>query len=249
MTLKFWSFRRIRGRLGSLVGDRTQYSRGFELRRLEERGLAEPPDALLMPRTLRVLPCLLALPLCLLGQAVPAGPDVLTFVNGDRVSGQIIGVTSQGLIFRGVMVGDLTVEWSRIQNVHSENGFGGITGKPISAASVSPTLPPAPAPPAVQPPAPVPLAAPSPVAAAPNPGAAAPNPVAQTPPPKAALPPVTTSNTVSPSSTTSGHTWLGSRLFTGWQGSATAGFAYVGATTSLISFTPQSTSCAPGPKP
>jgi hypothetical protein len=176
---------------------------------------------LVPPGIVRLLPCILALPLCLLGQAMPSGPDVITFVNGDRMSGQLIRLTGQGVVFRGVIAGEITVEWSKIQDLHSDNGFGGITGNPtVAAASPVPqTLPPAPVTAAVR----------TPAAAAQAPARVEPTPTrAESPPPAAPA----------PSSAANGHTWFGYRLFSGWQGNATAGVAYVAATTSLISFTP-----------
>jgi hypothetical protein len=206
------------------------------------------------PGIVRLLFYLLASALCLLGQAPEPGPDAITFVNGDRISGQIIGTTSRGLIFRGTMVGELTVEWSSIRDLHSENGFGGITGNAGGTNALgSPPAPPAPRtspPPAVtagvQTPAPV-----TPAPVTPPAAQARAEPPAAVPPAVPALPaPATTSRAAAPSakpapadepkpsSAASEHTWLGFRLFTGWQGSATAGLAYVAASTSLISFTP-----------
>ena len=206
---------------------------------------------------MRLLVCLLASALCLLGQATAPGPDAITFVNGDRISGQIIGATSRGLIFRGAMVGELTVEWSSIRDLHSENGFGGITGNVGGTTALgSPPGPPAPRispPPAVtggvQTPATVAPAPATPPAAQvtraePSPPAAVPLAVPPVPAPatsSAGVPsakPAPAGEPEEPSSATSGHIWLGFRLFTGWQGSATAGLSYVAASTSLISFTP-----------
>jgi len=188
------------------------------------------------------LPCLFALPLCLLGQAVSSGPDAITFVNGDRISGQIIGTTSRGLIFHSTLVGDLTVEWSSIRELHSENGFGGITGNP-NAASVTPpprTVPQTPFTAAGQAPSVTP--APAPVVPAPAPAAATVARVEQPSRPAAPAQPASAApapaDTGTPSSAPGRLTWLGAHLFSGWQGNATAGVAYVAATTSLISVTP-----------
>jgi putative salt-induced outer membrane protein YdiY len=200
---------------------------------------------LLNSSIVRLLPCFFVLPLCLLGQTTSSGLDAITFVNGDRISGQIIGATSRGLIFRGTMVGELTVEWSSIQDVHSENGFGAITAA-LGGAPAGLPLPRNTPPPAVnagvQIPTPV---APAPVTPAPvtPPPAQAQVARAEPPPPPAAAPPVpaptpSPAGEPAPSFATGGRTWLGFRLFTGWHGGATAGVAYVAATTSLLSFTP-----------
>jgi len=165
-----------------------------------------------MQRILRFLSCaFVALPLCLVGQPV-AGPDAVTFMNGDRITGQIVGITSQGLIFRGALVGEITVEWSNIRDLHSENGFKGITSNrgaatapPSPAAAPTPSQPPQVA--RAEPPPPAPAAVPSP---APKP----PAPVAEK------------------------HSWPGSRIFSGWQGNASAGISYLSASTSNLNFTP-----------
>jgi len=185
--------------------------------------------------TVRILPWLVALPLCLFGQATQSGPDVITFVNGDRMSGQLISLTGKGVVFRGAMVGEVTVEWSKIRDLHSDNGFGGITGNPTVATSLPQTVPPAPVAIAAQTPTPV---------------APPPSPVVQTPPAAArpavspATAPVTTTSAPppaaapAPSSAAKGRPWFGSLVFSGWQGNAAAGISYVAATQSFINFAP-----------
>ncbi|HEX4138421.1 MAG TPA: DUF481 domain-containing protein [Bryobacteraceae bacterium] len=204
--------------------------------------------------------CLLALPFCLLGQTTSSEPDVITFVNGDKMSGQMVGVTSTGLVFRAAMVGEVTVEWSKIRDLHSENGFGVIAAYARAGATGT-------APPAFLPPAPATVAAgQTPARVAPAPAPAAPPPVAppavaratapapqpSTPaaPLQAAVPPPSAPVTPNrpeaapavpaptPVSAANWHSWFGSHLFSGWQGNAAAGVAYVAATTSLISVTP-----------
>jgi hypothetical protein len=184
-----------------------------------------------MSRARILLSCLLACPLLAFAQQpqTPA-PDAITFQNGDRISGKITGTTSRGLIFRSLIVGEITVEWSNIRDVHSENGFSWVTGvpgpnapgivgpgtpaPPVVAATPVPPPPPAAAP--AQPPQiaraePAPAPAPAPVAPAPA-SAAAPE--------------------------KDRHLFPGVRLFKGWQGVAAAGISYVAATTSVSSFTP-----------
>ena len=192
---------------------------------------------------MRLYLCLFALPLCLLGQATPE-PDVITFVNGDKMSGQMVGVTSTGLVFRAAMVGEVTVEWSKIRDLHSENGFGVIAAYARAGATGT-------APPAFLPPAPVTTAGQTPARLSPAPPPvappAAPPAIARATPPAAqpSTPALSPSTPVAPAppapapvSAANAHSWFGSRIFSGWQGNAAAGIAYVAATTSLISVTP-----------
>jgi hypothetical protein len=191
-----------------------------------------------MRRILTILPCVLALPLCVFAQQIPASPDAITFQNGDRISGQIIGTTSTGLIFRSTNVGQITVEWSNIRDVHSENGFSWVTGIPRTNApgAIGPGSPPAPVTAAApKPPAPPPASAPAPsqppqiARAEPAPAPAA---VAPAGPAPVAVPP-----TPAPDNDQR-HLFPGFRLFRGWQGVAAAGISYVSASTSVSSFTP-----------
>jgi hypothetical protein len=196
---------------------------------------------------MRLYLCLFALPFCLLGQAT-SEPDVITFVNGDKMSGQMVGVTSAGLVFRAAMVGEVTVEWSKIRDLHSENGFGVIAAFARAGATGA-------APPAFLPPAPATVAGQTPARAAPAPATPPPavaratppitQPSTPAPPQQAAVsppsPPVTPSTpepAPAPVSAANGRSWFGSHIFSGWQGNAAAGLAYVAATTSLISVTP-----------
>ena len=167
-----------------------------------------------MTQILRLMACaLLALPFCVMGQeAARPRPDTITLVNGDKISGQIIGTTNRGIIFRGDTVGEITVEWSNIRDVHSENGFSGIGGPGGAGPATTPSTP-------------------SPTAGVPSPTVA---PVA--PPP--ASPPPAPAPVREPSSPAAQHSWPGFRIFSGWQVNAAAGISYLGATTSYVNFTP-----------
>lgn len=46
-------------------------------------------------------------------------PDVIVFANGDRLAGQFERSTGTSLVFKSDMAGEITVEWSKIQEFHS----------------------------------------------------------------------------------------------------------------------------------
>jgi hypothetical protein len=186
----------------------------------------------------RRLPLLLPflLPLYLSAQTPP---DVITFINGEKMSGQLRGATNTGVIFRSEMVGDVVVDWSRIQDLHSATGFAALmrgqanaSAQPVPnnapAIVVQPSAPPA-SEPRVVAVAPAPVPAPEP----PSPPVATAR-RAEPPPPPA--PPAATPPVPAPSdSQTASAAWFGHRLFSGWKGGATLGFALTEATQNNLS--------------
>lgn len=161
----------------------------------------------------------------------PPAQDVITFINGEKMTGQLRGATNSGVTFRGEMVGDVVVDWGKIQDLHSARGFAALMRgqEPRSTAEAAPVPNNAPTPPA--PPSPPPPSAPRVVAVAPPPA------------PERTSPPVTTARAepapVVPevaqpvpaaNQQTPAPTWFGHRLFTGWKGDASFGLAITQAT-------------------
>jgi hypothetical protein len=47
-------------------------------------------------------------------------PDVLVFVNGDRLSGKLIRAVGSDVLFHSDIAGDLVVKWDKIKELHTE---------------------------------------------------------------------------------------------------------------------------------
>ena len=54
----------------------------------------------------------------ILAQSAP-GPDTIVFPNGDKLSGHFVSATSKAVKFKSDALGDLTVEWTKIQELHT----------------------------------------------------------------------------------------------------------------------------------
>lgn len=54
--------------------------------------------------------------------AQPA-PDVLVFVNGDKLAGHVERATGASVVFKSDMAGELTIDWSKIQELRSAQKF------------------------------------------------------------------------------------------------------------------------------
>jgi putative salt-induced outer membrane protein YdiY len=65
--------------------------------------------------------CLLA-NLSLLAQALPE-PDVLVFTDGERLIGHLVGSTGASVTFKSDMAGEITVDWSKVKELHSSAKF------------------------------------------------------------------------------------------------------------------------------
>jgi hypothetical protein len=68
---------------------------------------------------------ILLLSIRLYGQAAAPGPppDVLIFVNGDKLAGHIERATNASVVFKSDMAGELTVPWAKIQELRSSRKF------------------------------------------------------------------------------------------------------------------------------
>ena len=52
-----------------------------------------------------------------------SAPDVLIFVNGDRLAGHVVRASGAAVVFKSEMAGELTIDWSKIQELRSEQKF------------------------------------------------------------------------------------------------------------------------------
>lgn len=53
----------------------------------------------------------------------PPAPDVLVFANGDRLVGHLERSTGSSVTFKSDMIGEITVDWSKIKELHSSQQF------------------------------------------------------------------------------------------------------------------------------
>jgi hypothetical protein len=74
-----------------------------------------------MKRSIIPLFCLLA-SLTLVAQTPPE-PDVLIFTNGEKLIGHLVGSTGASVTFKSDMAGEITVDWSKVKELHSSAKF------------------------------------------------------------------------------------------------------------------------------
>lgn len=53
----------------------------------------------------------------------PQQPDVLVFHNGEKLIGQLLRSQESSVVFHSDSIGDVTVEWSKIEEIHSSRKF------------------------------------------------------------------------------------------------------------------------------
>jgi hypothetical protein len=63
-------------------------------------------------------------------QAPKPAPDSLVFVNGEQLSGTLVKATHSGITFKSFMVGEITVPWTNIKELHSSQTFAEIKVAP-----------------------------------------------------------------------------------------------------------------------
>lgn len=77
-----------------------------------------------------LLACLLGVTPQLSAQAPKStakpGSDVLIFVDGEKLIGHLERATASSVVFKSDMAGEITVEWSKIQEIHSPQNFAAI---------------------------------------------------------------------------------------------------------------------------
>jgi len=66
------------------------------------------------------------------GAQAPAKPqpDILIFGDGEKLIGQLKSATNKSVVFKSDMAGELTVEWSKIQELHTSRPFA-VIGKNV----------------------------------------------------------------------------------------------------------------------
>src|SRR5215472_17302548 len=62
---------------------------------------------------------------CSLAQPQPASPqpDVLLFVDGERLIGRFLRSNGNSLTFHSDVAGDITVDWAKVQELHTSQRF------------------------------------------------------------------------------------------------------------------------------
>ena len=60
---------------------------------------------------------------CLSAAAPAAAPDVITFTNGDHLSGKLLRVVNGTVTFHSDLVGDVNVTWDKIKELHAAGNF------------------------------------------------------------------------------------------------------------------------------
>lgn len=50
-------------------------------------------------------------------------PDVLILINGDKLTGQLENTTGPSVVFKSDLAGEVTVDWSKIKEIHSNRQF------------------------------------------------------------------------------------------------------------------------------
>ena len=60
------------------------------------------------------------------GQTAKPDPDILIFSDGEKLIGHLISATGSSVKFKSDMAGEVTVDWSKIQELHSSQKFAAI---------------------------------------------------------------------------------------------------------------------------
>lgn len=61
-----------------------------------------------------------------------SAPDILVFVNGDRLSGKLVRAVGSDVVFHSDIVGDLTVKWDKIKELHTQTRLAVLEGSVFS---------------------------------------------------------------------------------------------------------------------
>lgn len=70
----------------------------------------------------RFLGCSLALICCALHVGAQApGPDTIVFNNGDKLAGHFVSSSGSSMKFKSDMLGDITVDWSKVKELHTSS--------------------------------------------------------------------------------------------------------------------------------
>jgi hypothetical protein len=71
----------------------------------------------------------LLLVLCLAaayGQTAKPEPDVLIFIDGEKLIGHLVSAKGSSLVFKSDVAGQVTVDWSKVQELHTSEKFAAI---------------------------------------------------------------------------------------------------------------------------
>jgi hypothetical protein len=76
------------------------------------------------------------------GKAPAAAPDVLTFSNGDQLTGKLVRAVNGSVTFHSDMAGDVTVTWDKIKSIKSAQQFAVIEqGQHVSRKTADSVVP------------------------------------------------------------------------------------------------------------
>lgn len=71
-----------------------------------------------------------------------AGADTITFSNGDRLTGKVLSEADGKVVFHSDVAGDISVEWSKIQELHTEGRFAVLfPGQKLKLGRPAPEVP------------------------------------------------------------------------------------------------------------
>jgi uncharacterized protein DUF481 len=74
--------------------------------------------------------------------AAKPGVDVLTFTNGDQLTGTLVSESGGTVVFHGDMSGNIGVEWSRIKSLHTGGKYAVISsGQKLKVGKPAPQVP------------------------------------------------------------------------------------------------------------
>ena len=62
---------------------------------------------------------LIGFALQLTAQAPAPGPDVIVFLNGDKLAGRFVSSSGSSVKFKSDVLGDITVDWSKVKELHT----------------------------------------------------------------------------------------------------------------------------------
>jgi Protein of unknown function, DUF481 len=75
-------------------------------------------------------------------KAKPPGVDVITFVNGDQLTGTLVSESDGKVTFDGDMSGTLTIPWKKIKSLHTGGKFAVISkGQQLKVGRPAPQVP------------------------------------------------------------------------------------------------------------
>jgi hypothetical protein len=74
--------------------------------------------------------------------AAKPGVDVITFTNGDQLTGTLVSESDGTVVFHGDMSGDIKIEWSKIKSLHTGGKYAVISpGQQLKVGKPAPQVP------------------------------------------------------------------------------------------------------------